>query len=152
MVALPLVKSTNASLLASTSLVAVFVGGTSGICEYALRALVRTRASTKSPHSLRIYIVGRNASAASKIIDDCKLICPGPGFKLTFVKAEDLSLLRDVDRVCDEIITVERIEEKNGGGKARIDWLCMSQSTFGLSFESRKGMFPKYTAAFAPGK
>ncbi len=140
MVALSLVKSTNASVLASTPLVAVFVGGTSGICEYALRALARTHASTKSPHSLRIYIVGRNATAASKIIDDCKLICQGPDCKLIFVKAEDLSLLKDVDRVCEEVVKLERTEEQNGGGRARIDWLCMSQSTFGLSFESRKGL------------
>ena len=141
MVTLPLVRKTNTTFVTSTPLVAVFVGGTSGIGEYALRALARNHASTTSqaPPSLRIYIVGRNAAAASKIIADCKTLCPGPQCKFTFVKAQDLALLKDVDRVCEEIIRLERTEEANGCGKARVDWLCMSQSIFGLSFESRKG-------------
>lgn len=137
MVTLPVVRSSDAALVQSQPLVAVFVGGTSGISEYTLRALAKTHASKGK--GLRAYIVGRKASAAEKIIADCKTVCPSGDFQ--FVKAEDLALLKDVDRVCAEIQRVEEEKGMAGEGKARIDILVMSQHYFPLSFEPRHGTF-----------
>ncbi|KAK5457187.1 hypothetical protein LTS15_004968 [Exophiala xenobiotica] len=78
MVRLSDVKIANADFIASLNepLVGVFVGGTSGICEYALRALISNAASVGKSKSknidLRIYIVGRNAKAADVTIADCR--------------------------------------------------------------------------------
>ncbi|KAK0108526.1 hypothetical protein ONS95_003331 [Cadophora gregata] len=147
MVSLTTVTAQNTAFLSTHPLVAVVVGGTSGISEYAIRSLITTHASllsssssspSSSPPSLRIYIIGRNATAAQKTITDCKAICPGPEFEIIFVKAEDLSLLKDVDRVCEEIVKLEREKEGNGRGKARVDWLVMSQSNSVQSFNGRK--------------
>ncbi|KAG4431000.1 hypothetical protein IFR05_013508, partial [Cadophora sp. M221] len=141
MVSFTTIHTQNTSFLTTHPLVAVFTGGTSGLGEYAIRSLIQTHASTSSPHSLRIYIVGRNASAAQKTITDCKIVAPGEEVELIFVRAEDLSLLGDVRRVCGEI---ERLEgEKEGSGrsgdeKARIDWLCLSQSDSVQSFRGEK--------------
>ncbi|KAK9311119.1 hypothetical protein V1524DRAFT_82877 [Lipomyces starkeyi] len=112
MVSLTLTRAANSGL----------VGGTSGICEYTLRALVSTHGD--SGPGLRIYIVGRNAKAAETIIADCRRVCHKGEFK--FVRAEDLALLKDVDRVCKEVIDSEQRESLQGG-KARVDLLVMSQ-------------------------
>ncbi|KAH6691171.1 hypothetical protein DL95DRAFT_445879 [Leptodontidium sp. 2 PMI_412] len=140
MVSLTTIRSQNSVFLSTHPLVAVFTGGTSGLGEYAIRSLVQAHASTSSPHSLRIYIVGRNASAALKTITDCNVIAPGKEVELIFVKAEDLSLLKDVGRVCEEIMRMEREKEdsESGSEKARIDWLCMSQSNSVQSFKGKK--------------
>lgn len=140
MVRLSDVKAANADFVASLSepLVGVFVGGTSGICEYALRSLVSNAASVGKSKSrnidLRIYIVGRNAKAADVTIADCRKLCPQANF--TFVRAKDLALLKDVDRVCEEIIKLETAA--NGPhSKPRVDVLVMSQA--GSIFVTRKG-------------
>ncbi len=73
---------------------AVFVGGTSGIGEYALRALARRA------RRLKVYIVGRSQEAADRIIADCKKDSPEGEF--IFIKA-DVSLLKNVDEVSQQI-------------------------------------------------
>ncbi|KAI1610533.1 hypothetical protein EDD37DRAFT_16836 [Exophiala viscosa] len=129
-VSLPAVQASNAAFIESLTepIVGVFVGGTSGICEYALRALVSTTASVskKNGHApnLRLYIVGRNAKAANVTISDCRRLLPSA--KFTFVKAEDLSLIKDVDRVCNEIVSLEKAENPNTA--PRVDLLYMSQA------------------------
>ncbi|KAL2060218.1 hypothetical protein VTL71DRAFT_9613 [Oculimacula yallundae] len=144
MVSLCTIRADNAALLSSQSLVAVFVGGTSGLGEYAIRSLVLTHSqatsstSTQPLPSLRIYIIGRNASSAEKIITECKTIAPGKEVELLFVKAADLSLLQDVEKVCKEVMRLEAEKEARGGGKARVDWLCMSQSNSVQSFNGEK--------------
>jgi NADP-dependent 3-hydroxy acid dehydrogenase YdfG len=61
MVALDHIRASNSSLKSlPANLVAVFVGGTSGIGLYTARELVR---NTVSPH---IYLIGRNQTEASK--------------------------------------------------------------------------------------
>lgn len=132
MVKLYVVRAANAALIKTQPLVAVFVGGTSGICEYTLRALAATHADVGK--GLRVYIVGRNASAAGAIISDCLHICPTGQFR--FVQAKDLALLRDVDRVCSDIIKNEESEGTNGGNP-RVDLLVMSQAC--AIFGPRKG-------------
>lgn len=141
-VPLSAVQAANSAFLESITqpIVGVFVGGNSGICEYALRALVSTTAavSKKKGHApdLRIYIVARNARTANVTISDCRKLVPSA--KFTFVKAEDLSLIKDVDRVCGEIVRLEKAETPNASPK--LDLLYMSQAGMitgvrnGLSF------------------
>ena len=135
MVKLDIVRKSNAGFVQSHPLVAVFVGGTSGIGEFTLRALAKTHG--RQGKGLRAYIVGRNVAAAEKIIADCTGLCPSGQFR--FVKAADLSLLKDVDRVCAEVAELEEKESAASSGKARIDILVMSQHYFPLIFQSRKG-------------
>ncbi|KAF2643500.1 hypothetical protein P280DRAFT_467527 [Massarina eburnea CBS 473.64] len=75
-------------------LVAIFVGGTSGIGLYTAREFART---TTSPH---IYLVGRNETEATKITQELKTI--NSKSTVDFIK-KDVSLLRKVDEVCKEI-------------------------------------------------
>jgi hypothetical protein len=129
MVSLDVVRSTNAALVKSQPLVGVFVGSTSGIGLYAVKALAR---HAKDGPGLRLYIVGRNEKVASGIITECQQICPTGQFH--FVKAKNLALMKDVDRVCEEIIGAER---KEVGEKAKIDLLVMTHAY--LAFEARRG-------------
>ncbi|KAJ5177550.1 uncharacterized protein N7500_000249 [Penicillium coprophilum] len=75
-------------------LVAVFVGGTSGIGESTARAFVR---HALSPH---VYLIGRNAKQASKIIKEMRE--SNSSAEVRFIK-KDISLLRAVDEACREI-------------------------------------------------
>ncbi|KAH8649218.1 putative short-chain dehydrogenases/reductase [Xylariales sp. PMI_506] len=79
-------------------LVAVFVGGTSGIGEYTLKALAAHAVAS------RIYIVGRAQAAASGIIEECKELSPTSQFE--FIQA-DISLISVVDDVCRQIKSKE---------------------------------------------
>ena len=54
-----------------------------------------------SPH---VYIVGRNASAAERIINECKAL--NADGRVEFLKA-DVSELQEVDRICAEILKKE---------------------------------------------
>lgn len=124
MVQLDVVRACNNALVKKQSVTAVFVGGTSGIGEFALRALASTHGT--SGQGLRVYLVGRHEAAAKSIIADCKKACPAGEFQ--FVPATDLACLRDVDRVCKEIINAE--EASAAGKSACIDLLVLSQAFF----------------------
>jgi hypothetical protein len=97
------------------------VGATSGIGEYTAKAFVK---NTNSPH---VYIVGRNASAAERIINECKTL--NPDGVVEFLKA-DVSELRDVDRICAEIKKKE----------SRINLLMQTQGN--LTLRGRDGSSP----------
>ena len=101
MVSLATVRSSNALVSSKlpAGLVAVFVGGTSGIGEISLRTLVKY---TSKP---RIYIVGRSQDAADRISEESKALNPNGEF--IFLKA-DVSLVRVVDEVCKEIKAREK--------------------------------------------
>lgn len=100
MVALDAVRASNSNLKSlPANLVAVFVGGTSGIGLYTARELVR---NTISPH---IYLIGRNQTEASKIIQELKTI--NSSSEVSFIQ-KDVSLLRNVDEACQEIKTKEK--------------------------------------------
>lgn len=100
MVALDAVRAHNASLKSlAPGLVAVFVGGTSGIGLYTARELAR---NTTSPH---IYLVGRNATEASKITEELQTI--NSSSQVSFIQ-KDVSLLRNVDEACREIGAKEK--------------------------------------------
>jgi NAD(P)-dependent dehydrogenase (short-subunit alcohol dehydrogenase family) len=124
MVQLSTVRAYNADLVKNHHITAVFVGGTSGIGEYTMRALASTVGT--SGRGLKAYIVGRNQRSADTIIADCRKMCPTGDFR--FVKANDLSLIKDVDRVCQEITSMETL--KADGGNACIDLLVLSQAWF----------------------
>jgi short-subunit dehydrogenase len=96
------------------------VGATSGIGEYTAKAFVQ---NTISP---RVYIVGRNASAAERIVSECKTL--NPGGAVEFLKA-DVSELREVDRVCEEVKKKE----------TKINLLIQSQGN--LNLRGRDGSF-----------
>ena len=137
MVQLDVVRSCNSTLVTTQPIVAVFVGGTSGIGQFTAQALAATH--SKQGKGLRLYIVGRNASAAEKTVTECKTVCPEGDFR--FVQAKDLALMNDVDSVCDEIIRVEEGIKARGEGVARIDFLVLSQHYFPLIFEPRAGIY-----------
>ncbi|KAL1954727.1 hypothetical protein VTO42DRAFT_780 [Malbranchea cinnamomea] len=96
MVSLTEVKSSN-SRISSTlppELVAVFVGATSGIGEVTLKTCAKY--ATRP----RVYFVGRSQEAADRIVAECKAL--NPGGEYIFLRA-DVSLIRVVDRVCEQI-------------------------------------------------
>lgn len=100
MVALPQVLASNEHI-ASTfphELVAVFVGGTSGVGEYTVKAFA------KYAPKPRAYIIGRSQEAADRIIKECEQL--NPNGKFEFMKA-DVSLLKTVDDVCRQIKSKE---------------------------------------------
>lgn len=123
MVRLNDVKAANSALARKQPLVAVFVGGTAGIGEYTVRAL--TQHAANGP-GLRLYLVGRKLSAAEALITECRAKFPAGEYH--FVKAHDLALLKDVDRVSAEIVRLERERTDN----PRIDVLVMSQGWLGF--------------------
>ena len=100
MVSIADVRAHNASLKSlPPNLVAVFVGGTSGIGLFTAREFVR---NTKSP---RVYLIGRNATEATKIIEELHSI--NTTSQVSFIQ-KDISLLKSVDETCNEIKSKEK--------------------------------------------
>lgn len=100
MVALNAVQASNSTLATSlpAGMVAVFVGATSGIGEFALKTFAQCTTSPK------IYIVGRSQEAADRILPECREL--NPGGQYIFIKS-DVSLLKNVDDVCQKILAKE---------------------------------------------
>lgn len=101
MVSLTDVPSSN-SRIASTlfsSLVAVFVGATSGVGETSLKQFAK---HTRQP---RIYFIGRSQAAGDRIAAECKTL--NSEGEYIFIKA-DTSLIRSVDDVCRDIKSKEK--------------------------------------------
>ncbi|CZT43558.1 uncharacterized protein RSE6_03619 [Rhynchosporium secalis] len=100
MVALDIVHASNARLRElGPGLVALFVGGTSGVGEFTLKAFV------KHSDSPRVYLVGRSETAAGRIIKECEGL--NRDGKVEFIKA-DVSELAEVDRACKVIQQKEK--------------------------------------------
>lgn len=112
MVPYPAILASNSRIPTALppGLVAVFVGATSGIGEYTLRALAK---HAKAP---RVYFVGRSQEAGNRISADCQALNPDGEF--IFMKS-DVSLLRNVDTICQEIKRKEKA----------INLVCLSQGT-----------------------
>ena len=140
MVKLETVLECNAAMVKARPLVGVFFGGTSGIGECAVRALATAHGT--SGRGLRIYIVGRNQMAADRIISECQELCPSGRFR--FMKTTDLSLLQEVDRICDEIVRTEALMAKTSNLPAGIDFLVLTQGI--LSFAAKCEVPPAPTA------
>ncbi|OJZ91887.1 hypothetical protein ASPFODRAFT_55549 [Aspergillus luchuensis CBS 106.47] len=96
MVSITAVRDNNGAIprLYGSDLVAVFVGGTSGIGESTARAFIRNTTTS------RAYLIGRDQARASRIIEELRQIKPDS--QAEFIKS-DVSLLREVDEVCMDI-------------------------------------------------
>ena len=96
MVTLEQMRASNARIpeCLPAGLVAVFVGGTSGIGETTMKQFAK--------HTVQpcIYFVGRSERAAARILLELRSL--NPAGRYFFIRA-DLSLLRNVDDVCREI-------------------------------------------------
>jgi NAD(P)-dependent dehydrogenase (short-subunit alcohol dehydrogenase family) len=125
MVALTTIRQSNT--LIPTQLppqpTAVFVGATKGIGAITLRAWAQ-HTSALQP---RTYIVGRPSAAATSVLEECKALCPNGSFQ--FVKA-DASLIREVDRACEEIKAKEQ----------SLNLLFMSQGTLDMQSRTSEGL------------
>ncbi|CAK7200907.1 hypothetical protein SEUCBS139899_003607 [Sporothrix eucalyptigena] len=75
-------------------LVAIFVGGTSGVGEYTVKAFA------KYTRNSRAYIIGRSEASAKRILAECRTIGPSNSFE--FFQG-DISLLKTVDDICNKI-------------------------------------------------
>ncbi|KAL4804673.1 short-chain dehydrogenase/reductase [Aspergillus unguis] len=96
MASLEVVRENNAGIthLYGSGLVAVFIGGTSGIGESTARAFIRNTDAS------RAYLVGRDEARVKGIIEELRQLKPDS--QVTFIKS-DVSLLRDVDSACSAI-------------------------------------------------
>lgn len=109
--------------LTSPQLTPIPVGGTSGIGASTARAFVKHAVSP------RVYLIGRNETQASKLIDEFKTL--NTDSQVTFLKT-DVSLLRKVDEVCQ---TIQKREEK-------VNILFMTSGYFVI--QGRDGMHPPW--------
>ncbi|KAJ8126790.1 hypothetical protein O1611_g6847 [Lasiodiplodia mahajangana] len=120
------VQASNALINDATApRVAVFVGGTSGIGKFTIRALVGTGASTK------IYLVGRKSSEERMRDFIQELHAVNPKAEVVWTEGE-VALLADTKRVCDVIKTKE----------SRIDLLFLTAgyAPFGSRKETAEGI------------
>ncbi|KAI1153772.1 putative short-chain dehydrogenases/reductase [Nemania diffusa] len=109
-----------------SGLVAVFVGGTSGVGEHTLKAFA------KHARGPKVIIVGRSQEAANRIMNECRQLSPDGHFE--FIGA-DVSLLKNVDDVC------RQIQQK----VSAINLLFESQGSMAFEAETSEGL----PAAFA---
>lgn len=102
MVSFSQMQSSNTRIIEvlPAGLVAVFVGGTSGIGETTMKQLAK---NTVEP---RIYFVGRSREAATRIMAELHELNPAGEYH--FIQA-DVSLLHAVDWVCREIQARESV-------------------------------------------
>jgi hypothetical protein len=103
-----------------SSLVAVFVGATSGI------GLGTLKQYAKYAQGGKAYIIGRSKSAAQPLLDELKESNPTGTFE--FIETE-ISLIKNVDLACDQIKTKEK----------KVDILFMSPGF--LAWGGRIGLF-----------
>lgn len=121
MVNLEVVRRESEAFVKARPLVAVFTAVT-GIGDISARHLAALHADNGP--GLRVYILGRKEEAANKCLAECRAVCPQGQFH--FIEVEDLSLLRDVDRVSAEIDRLVR-EHSTAESPPRIDLLVMTQ-------------------------
>lgn len=119
MVDLSVVEASNDRLPAHIT--AVFVGATSGIGLYTLRALVR-----HCTHPT-IYFIGRSHDAGTRILSELR--STNPTGKYTFLPS-DVSLLKNVDALCETIKQAER----------HLNLLFQSQGTMDSSATTQEGL------------
>jgi NADP-dependent 3-hydroxy acid dehydrogenase YdfG len=95
------VQASNAGISTTlpSGLVAIFVGGTSGIGEYTLKEFARSACQP------RIYNIGRSQQASDRIAAECHQL--NASAQYTFIQA-DVSLIRHVDAVCNQIQDKEK--------------------------------------------
>jgi NAD(P)-dependent dehydrogenase (short-subunit alcohol dehydrogenase family) len=97
-----------------TGLKALFVGATAGIGASAVKQFAL---HVKAP---TVYLAGRSQAKASPLLDELKALNPQATF--IFIEA-DVSLLKGVDKVCDQILAKEE----------KLDLLWLSQGLLSFS-------------------
>lgn len=120
------IQASNALINDATApRVAVFVGGTSGIGQLTIKALVATGAS------VRIYLVGRKSSEERSLAFIQELRATNPKAEIIWTEGE-ISLLAETKRVCDAIKRKE----------ARVDLLFLTAgyAPFGRRVETAEGV------------
>lgn len=120
------VQASNALINGATApRVSVFVGGTSGIGKFTIRALIATGAS------VRIYLVGRKSSEEPMQAFIQELHAINPKAEIIWIEGE-VSLLADTKRICELIKSKE----------SRIDLLFLSAgyAPFGTRKETAEGL------------
>jgi NAD(P)-dependent dehydrogenase (short-subunit alcohol dehydrogenase family) len=129
MVVLSAIRTHNSTLKSlSPGLVAVFVGGTSGIGLSTAREFVR---NTQSPH---VYLIGRNQAEATTLINELQTL--NPSSQLSFIKS-DVSLLKNVDDAC------RQIKEKEP--KVNLLFMTAGHLTLGGRDETSEGLDKKFS-------
>lgn len=123
MVSHPTIQTSNAQIPTALppNLVAIFVGGTSGIGEYTARQFAQHATAP------RLYIVGRSQEAADRIIKHMK--ATNKEGEYLFIKT-DTSLIKNVDEVCEEIKRREKV----------VNVLCLSTGGMVLGIETSEGL------------
>ena len=120
------IKASNALINDATApRVAVFIGATSGIGKFTVRALADTGAST------RIYLVGRKSSAERMNLFMQELHAFNPKVEFNWIEAE-VALLSETKRVCEVIKSRE----------SRVDLLFLTTgyAPFGPRKETAEGI------------
>ena len=113
------VRTSNSNFQAKSSgLVAIFVGGTSGVGKGILKKLVEYASGS------HIYVVGRSESSAAPLLNEVR--ASNIYGTLDFIETE-ISLIKNVDHVS------ERIKQK----ETKVDLIFLS--TGYLTVEGRKG-------------
>src|ERR1700761_8745383 len=126
MVSIKEIRASNALINDATGpRVAVFVGGTSGIGKFTVKALVAAGTS------VRIYLIGRRSSAESSRAFIEELAAINPKAEVVWTEGE-ISLLADSKRVCEIIKSKE----------SRVDLLFLSAgyAPFGTRQETSEGI------------
>ena len=96
------IQASNALISdANAPRVAVFVGGTSGIGKFTLRALVEKRTS------VRVYLVGRKSARESSDVFIQEMKAINPKAEIVWVEGE-VALLSETKRVCEIIKSKEK--------------------------------------------
>ena len=123
MVSLKAVRASNTRFKekATPGIVALFIGGTSGIGKGTLIEFAR------NANAPRVYLVGRSKASTTPLLNELERLNPSGTF--TFIETQ-ISLIKNVDRVCDEI----------NGKEEKLDILFLS--TGYLTLEGRQGTLP----------
>jgi len=136
MVHLEAVQASNRRMVSilGPGLVAVFVGGTSGIGETTLKQFA------KHASRPRVYLIGRSQEAGNRIKAECKAL--NSEGEYIFIK-KDTSLLRNVDQICEEIKSKEKCINLLFLTMGTLQTgISKSRSLLGLSHEAKLLTFP----------
>lgn len=140
MVGLDTVRSSNDALVRgrTTPFVAVFAGATAGLGSNILERLALTEAATYhkgKSQGLRIYLIGRNEQAASKVLARCRSV--NSHSQYTFVKVEDLGSINDIDEACGYVTSTETRHALQERRVASLDLLVCSQGGTFWTYQSK---------------
>lgn len=120
------IKASNALINESTvPRIAVFVGGTSGIGKFTIKALVATGTSIK------IYLIGRRSSSQRMHTFIQELHSINPRAEIIWVEGE-ISLLAETKRVCELIAHKE--------SRINLLFLTTGYAPFGARMETSEGL------------